>query len=140
MRLRDSTLAVPTTLKGFLVALAGAMLLAQLFAISHEITVRHVRCAEHGELTDLAPSSFSVPTPALGPRTASLRSLPVETLTAHDHCNAAFPAQGGSPTSISRGAIRAPLAVAAGPRRGEPPRTSRARVLALAPKTSPPVG
>ena len=32
----------------------AAAIFAQLLSISHEMTVRHFRCAEHGELTHVA--------------------------------------------------------------------------------------
>ncbi len=54
MRLRAGNHRASAATKAFTVAVMAAATFAQLLAISHEMTVRHFRCAEHGELTHVA--------------------------------------------------------------------------------------
>ena len=117
-----------------LVALTGA---APLSSSWHELTVRHVMCAEHGELTD-------VPT-AQGLSVAPIRSFssvegqPTEALEGHEHCTSSIIVRGRAHLSVVRSFVRftPPRSVV---RDLGAPLTSpgRAFVLASAPKTSPP--
>jgi hypothetical protein len=112
----------------------------QLAASWHEMAVRHVRCAAHGELTHVrvaAQAATSDRRHEALPTTAG----PLESGTgdAHEHCAVALIVQTG---------IRAPSAPVA-TRHSPPPAAThltpiaqpcpgRAVVLASAPKTSPP--
>lgn len=127
--------------KSLVVAVMAAATLAQFFALSHEVTVQHVRCAEHGELTHVAPLAINLPAPTLGMRPVvdSLRTQDLETADTHEHCATAFTVAGGSAPPVVRVAVRftpppsvyraAPVAL---------PPMARAFFLASAPKTSPP--
>ena len=113
---------------------------SQLEASWHEVAVRHVRCADHGELTHVKVATLAsaenkyVPSPL-----ASAGAQETETADAHEHCAVALIAQGGvqaprapAPTRFSPPAAvthRAPTAA---------PCPGRSVVLASAPKTSPP--
>ena len=115
---------------------AFAVVWGQLFALSHEITVRHVPCAEHGELTHLATVSGAEPVEpsavdALGSQEAAPKS-------AHEHCATALTLR------VSVTSKRPPIGLPSVPPppifslpSGAPPR-DRAFLLASAPKTSPP--
>ena len=54
MRLRGGNHGATAAAKTFTVAVMAAAIFAQLLSLSHEMTVRHFRCAEHGELTHVA--------------------------------------------------------------------------------------
>jgi hypothetical protein len=127
--------------KSLVVAVMAAATLAQFFALSHEVTVRHVRCTEHGELTHVAALAIDLPAPTLGAlrMVDAWRTQTGETADAHEHCATACTVAGGSAPPVVRVAVRftpppsvyraAPVAV---------PPITRAFVLASAPKTSPP--
>lgn len=116
---------------------------AQFGAAWHEMTVRHVICADHGELTDVP----------LGPRPDALRTHARATEPSggaraqdpaapdrHEHCGLALIIQ-GSPQAPARQASASalPPPPAAAPRAPLMAIGSgRAVVLAGAPKTSPP--
>jgi hypothetical protein len=110
---------------------------AQFFALSHEVTVRHFRCAEHGELTHVAATSGQSLLPVPRP-TDALRRGESNAPDAHEHCAAAFTIRGGSSLPFVGGAAR----LAPPPQDRPPPLLPLVRerlfVLASAPKTSPP--
>ena len=120
-------------------ALAMAATLAQLIALSHEAGVRHVRCAEHGELTHVAPASARGPILSFVPRGVALERGALDLPATHEHCAAAFTAQSGAAPRMARGGLRLPAPAAlrvAGP---SPTFWRETRsILASAPKTSPP--
>jgi len=123
--------------KSFTVAMTLVATVAQFFALSHEVTVRHFRCAEHGELTHVAATSGESLLPMPRP-TDALRRGEAEAADAHEHCAAAFTLQGGSSLPLVGSAARL-----APPPQDRPPPVpplvrDRAFVLASAPKTSPP--
>ncbi|HEX3902838.1 MAG TPA: hypothetical protein VH853_08295 [Polyangia bacterium] len=117
--------------------MALAATLAQFFALSHEVTVRHFRCAEHGELTHVAVTSVESPLPTWGP-TDALRRGETDAPDAHEHCAAAFTIQGGSSLPVAGDAARLAPPPQDRPPPVLPPTRGRALVLASAPKTSPP--
>jgi hypothetical protein len=127
------------TAKSIAVVAMAAATLAQVFALSHEVTVRHFRCAEHGELTHVAPTAIDLS--LVGPRRAvhAIRPQVAETVDAHEHCSTAFTVEGGSAPPVVRVPVRftPPPSIC-----GESPAPAlpagRAFVLASAPKTSPP--
>jgi hypothetical protein len=123
--------------KSFAVAMTLVATVAQFFALSHEMTVRHFRCAEHGELTHVAATSGEYLLPIWRP-TDALRRGEADAPDAHEHCAAAFTIQGGSSSPIV--VVAARLAPPPQDRRLPvlPPARGRAFVLASAPKTSPP--
>jgi hypothetical protein len=103
----------------------------------HELTVQHVRCAEHGELTHVPTSRGLAVTEA---RTvASVGGLDLAALDGHDHCSSGCIVRKKLDASV----IPTPLRWAPPPSIGREirdlaPRPGRACVLASAPKTSPP--
>ncbi len=123
--------------KSFAVAMTLIATVAQFFALSHEVTVRHFRCAEHGELTHVAATSGDSPLP-VPPPTDALRRGEAAAPDAHEHCAAAFTLEGGSSSPFVGGAAR----LAPPPQDCPPPLfplvRDRTFVLASAPKTSPP--
>src|SRR3984957_1047640 len=70
MRLGAANHGSSAAAKSLVVAVMAAATLAQFFALSHEVTVQHFRCAEHGELTHVAPLAIDLPPPTLGARPA----------------------------------------------------------------------
>jgi hypothetical protein len=127
------------------IALAAIMLAAPVASSWHELTVRHVRCAEHGELTHVATSE--------GVTAASERDFAAgfaadhdlvegqenATTDAHDHCALGFIVRGRVDVSVVRSLVRyTPPPVVARVVRRPAVNPGRAFVLASAPKTSPP--
>ncbi len=121
-----------------LAAVAVAAVGFAQFATSwHELTVRHVVCAEHGELTHVSSVSTRAPAQVLV-RTA-IQSADLTTAEAHEHCGFVFAPESSTPSPVVRVAVKfePPPAVAQKP--ADPaPHPGRAFVLASAPKTSPP--
>ena len=113
---------------------------AQLLSISHEMTVRHFRCAEHGELTHVAAMVAAPAEATLSHRTNdAFRARDAETGDAHEHCGVTFTVEGSSCTlSIGSASSAAPPAPALRPAPSTVSWRERASVLASAPKTSPP--
>ena len=137
MRLRGGNHSLSVAAKSFTVALMAVSTLAQFFALSHEVTVRHVRCAEHGEMTHVAPLSVDLPAEPPG-LTDAFRSPDADTVDGHEHCSSVFTVESASFAPVVRVPVRhrppvvsqaVPVAV---------PRPVRTFVLASAPKTSPP--
>jgi hypothetical protein len=119
------------------VALIAVVGLGPIASSRHELTVRHVICAEHGELTD-APTSrgFGVtPTRSF----SSVEGQPTEASEGHEHCTSGVIVRGRAHLSVVKSFVRftpppsvvrdvgAPLTL-----------PGRVLVLASAPKTSPP--
>jgi hypothetical protein len=125
--------------RSFVAVLTLSVTLAQFFALSHEVAVRHFRCAEHGEVTHVAVTSAEDPLPAPRSTDAFRRGEP-DASGGHEHCGFVFTVQGGASWPVVAGAVR----VAPPPSDRPPPAVlpsvgrSRAFVLASAPKTSPP--
>ncbi len=139
MRRRAGNHSFSTATKSIAVVVTAAATLAQFFALSHEVTVRHFRCAEHGELTHVAPTAIDLS--SVEPRRAVdvIRTQVAETADAHEHCATAFTVEGSAAAPVVRVPVRftpppsvsrAKPVVAAG--------LGRAFILASAPKTSPP--
>jgi hypothetical protein len=115
----------------------------QLTASWHELAMRHVLCAAHGELTHIKVATATQASSGARDHEASsafVSPLQTETTDAHEHCAIALIVQTG---------IEAPSAPVA-MRHSPPPAANHARtivatpdqgrtiVLASAPKTSPP--
>jgi hypothetical protein len=125
--------------KSFTVAVMAAAMVAQLLAISHEMTVRHFRCAEHGELTHVAAMTAAPSEPAAQRTNDAFRARDTEATDAHEHCGVTFTVEGNSCTpSIGSVTSAAPPVVAPRPAPSAISWRGRAFVLASAPKTSPP--
>ena len=122
--------------RAFAFAASLAAFFGQFFALSHEITVRHFRCAEHGELTHVPLAT------AAAPRGASdvtvVRGAETEPSDAHDHCLTAFRLQTGVTSSVLWTTVQAVPPPAPVWRENAAPPRERAFLLATAPKTSPP--
>jgi hypothetical protein len=139
MRLRGDNHRASAAARTFTAAVMAAALFAQLLSLSHEMTVRHFRCAEHGELTHVASLSAAEPAGPAAPTTAELRAPEREVAGAHEHCGVAFTVEGSSCTpsagdAIGRVAAPPPLR----PTSALVIPVGRVGVLASAPKTSPP--
>ena len=127
MRLRAGNHGATASAKAFTVAVMAAATLAQLFSISHEMTVRHFRCAEHGELTHvaaLAPGTLGIPVRRAND---ALRAQGNETADAHEHCGVAFTIEGSSCTPSVDGADRHGLSASVAAPRAGAGRTARPR-------------
>ena len=140
MRLRAGNHGASAAAKSLTVAVMAAAMVAQLLSISHELTVRHVRCAEHGELTHVAAMAAAPVEATLWHRTNdALRARAAETGDAHEHCGVAFTIEGSSCTPSTGGTSNvAPPPPAPRPAPAAVCWRERAFVLASAPKTSPP--
>lgn len=140
MHLRGGNHRASLAAKSFTVAVMAAAMVAQLLSISHEMTVRHFRCAEHGELTHVAAMiGTEVAGPAAPRANDALRARENDAASAHEHCGVAFTIEGSSCTPSAGGAI----GTVASPPVARPAAAAivlaeRVRVLASAPKTSPP--
>jgi hypothetical protein len=117
-----------------LIALTGV---APISSSWHELTVRHVVCAEHGELTDIPTSQGTGVSPNRS--FSSVERQPTDALEGHEHCTSGFIVRGRAHLSVVRSFVRftPPPSVV---RDVGAPLTApgRAFVLASAPKTSPP--
>ncbi len=122
----------------FTLAVIAAMWLAQFGSLSHELTVRHVRCAEHGELTHVPISAAAPVTTHPMSRGPAVEGRPGDSVDAHEHCGLAFTLEGNATAPVPDicGVLPPPPPVPAPPA----PRLRSGRTVALsaAPKTSPP--
>jgi hypothetical protein len=139
MRLRAGNHGASASAKSFTIMVMAAAMVAQLLSISHEMTVRHFRCAEHGELTHVA-AMVAAPVAAFAPRAYdALRTGDAETTDAHEHCGVTFTLEGSSCTPSTGGTSSVtPPPPAPRPAPAVVSWHERAFVLASAPKTSPP--
>jgi len=139
MRLRAGNHRASAAARSLTVAVMAAAMVAQLLSISHEMTVRHFRCAEHGELTHVAAMvAAPAESPALRANDA-FRARNSETGDAHEHCGVSFTVEGSSCTTssgVAIGTVAPPAALRPAP--SSVSWRARAFVLASAPKTSPP--
>jgi hypothetical protein len=142
MRLRAGNHRASAAAKSLTVAVMAAAMVAQLVSISHEMTVRHFRCAEHGELTHVAAlvgRSAELPAQAGRGTSEALRPRDAEPGDTHEHCGVTFTVQGSSCTMSIGSAIGAiPPLPTLRPAPSSVSWRGRAFVLASAPKTSPP--
>jgi hypothetical protein len=138
MRLRAGNHGFSTVARAFTVAVIVTASLAQLASLSHEMTVRHFRCAEHGELTHVATIAMTGVAPPSRTGGPALRAEVAGRADAHEHCSVAFTVQGSAPapSPVVSGAVAAPPPIVT----PVAPRLERGRTVALAaaPKTSPP--
>jgi hypothetical protein len=124
----------------FAAALIVGFGFSQILASWHEAGVRHVRCAEHGEVIDVVAGSNYEPDLNHGatPRatvTGAETTAPVE----HQHCAVALALRGSAQVQVVRPLLRlAPPPMVVRRCIDPAPRPGRAFVLASAPKTSPP--
>ncbi len=139
MRLRAGNHRASAAARSLTVAVMAAAMVAQLLSISHEMTVRHFRCAEHGELTHVA-AMVATQAEAPSQRTNdAFRARDAESVDAHEHCGVTFTVEGSSCTpSIGSVTSAAPPSPAPRPAPSAISWRGRAFVLASAPKTSPP--
>jgi hypothetical protein len=140
MRRRGGNHRASAAARTFTVAVMAAVIFAQLLSLSHEMTVQHFRCAEHGELTHVASLAGAGATEGPSSRAhTAVRGPAREAGDAHEHCGVVFTVEGSS-CSLSPGdaigAVTPAPAVRPIPARAVP--SGRAFVLASAPKTSPP--
>jgi hypothetical protein len=117
-----------------LVALTGV---APISSSWHELTVRHVVCAEHGELTDVPTSQELSVAPIR--HVSSIEGQPKAALEGHEHCTSSVIVRGRTHLSVVRSFVRFTPAPSVVRDLGAPLTfPGRAFVLASAPKTSPP--
>jgi len=137
--LRGNSHGASAAARLFTIAVMVAASAAQLLSLSHEMTVRHFRCAEHGELTHVAALAAPAAVLSARPTHDALRAHDAEAADAHEHCSVAFTVEGHSFSPAAdqvAGAIPPPRPVAAA--EAPVPARGRAFVLSSAPKTSPP--
>jgi hypothetical protein len=120
-------------------SLVAVVAAAPVTSAWHELTVAHVRCAEHGELTHVATSHAASFVAARGLDAIEADAPGTGTTEGHDHCSLGGAVRSDASSSVARTAVRYEPPAAAG--RTKPVRAvapGRAFVLASAPKTSPP--
>jgi len=123
----------------FATALSFAIGFAQFSASWHEASVRHVRCAEHGEAIDVGTVADLGPSPARQRATSLGFEAGGAEAASHDHCSVLLAFRGSARAQLVRLATRFVLPPVVVPTASEPAaRPGRAFVLASAPKTSPP--
>lgn len=137
MRLRAGKTGFSTAARAFTLAVIAAASLAQFAALAHEMTVRHFRCAEHGELTHVASGGGDLGVAAVETGRA-LRSHEADRADAHEHCSVAVTVT--TARALSAPAVSGELAPPPPAAVPASPRLERGRdvALAAAPKTSPP--
>ncbi len=115
------------------------VLAAQICSVAHLAAVRHVRCAEHGELMEVAGDVSAAGLSESPKNSSTALQRDVVALHGHDHCAlAAFASQrvGNSAAGsvATSGAFVLPAIL---PTQRHAPRRSLA-ILRFAPKSSPP--
>ena len=138
MRLRAGNHRATAAARSLTVAVMAAAMVAQLLSISHEMTVRHFRCAEHGELTHVAALAKSAADLPAQRADDALRTGNAQATDTHEHCGVTFTVQGASCTTSIGVVIGAVPPPALRPAPSSVSWRGRAFVLASAPKTSPP--
>ena len=139
MRLRAENHRASAATKSLTVAVMVAAMAAQLLSISHEMTVRHFRCAEHGEMTHVAAMVAATAELPSQRTNDAFRARDAESVDAHEHCGVTFTIEGSSCTpSIGSVSSAEPPARALRPAPSAVSWRARTFVLASAPKTSPP--
>ncbi len=136
MRFRRDRRRLSAAGRALALVAAAAAVLGQFFALSHEIAVRHARCAEHGEVTHVRLAGVVAqlePSP-----TSGLGAQEGEPLPGHEHCATALTLHSATGTRVYRHATHSPPASTPIPLWNAPPGRDRAFLLASAPKTSPP--
>jgi len=126
----------------FAAALVVAMGVAQYSASWHEASVRHVRCAEHGEAIDVGAFADPGTSPARHRAAGTgIESADSTETPSHHHCAIVLACRASARAQLVRTAMPLlPPPVVVRPV-GEPvSRPGCVFVLASAPKTSPPVG
>jgi hypothetical protein len=119
------------------VVLVATIGFAPIASSRHELTVRHVVCAEHGELTHVRTTAAA--TTAATQKTASIVKEDGDVADSHEHCTNGFLVRGRLHVSVVRTAIRyTPPPAVTREVREIAVNPGRAFVLASAPKTSPP--
>lgn len=111
---------------------------AQVLPALHQLTTRHVVCAEHGELTHVSGAEIEASSEPRGVDPTLRAAATVE--DEHEHC--AVPALGSSPALAPGDGASACLTLdASAPRvgAGSPRAESSLPLLAVAPKLAPPV-
>jgi len=110
--------------------------LGQINASVHEIAVRHVICAEHGDMAHAGQSTGPASSESATPATPALQSD--RSVSSHEHCplpgilgrQATLPSAQQGPTPVAQ--------LAAAPAHAGRSVAPGARLLLSAPKTSPP--
>ena len=112
-------------------AIAALLLVTTLLAGWHEATVVHARCAEHGELVDVAAGERPLGEHQIAARDAAPAGD-------HDHCTLCPRAHDGAPPAIAF--VRAAMPPATPVAEAAPREVAivAVRTLRIAPKTSPP--
>jgi hypothetical protein len=123
-----------TTKRGLVLLVAGLWLSGQIAATAHLLTVRHVTCAEHGELVH---ADAAAPSQARRAAEHAVEAADAPAGHTHEHCPFAWQHEQRielvAPPAAPHGA-----AVAASPLPASAPLRS-ARLYRVAPKLSPPV-
>lgn len=135
-RARTGALLRSSGARGLALLALVVVMFARFFQVQHELSVRHVFCEEHGELTHLALSSAPR---AVSPPGTEADSGEVSAALPHDHCEIAFaPGSLPHPRPPRLAATLLEPSPLAAPPRAAPSPGGRDVVLASAPKTSPP--
>ncbi len=118
--------------------MVAAVGIAQLLVSWHEATVRHVRCLDHGELTDVRV--VETPPSAYANRLSTADFSRRTTASGHEHCWIEMALRVGEPARRVKVAIRFVPPPVIVPGTGDlDVRPGRTFLLASAPKTSPPL-
>jgi hypothetical protein len=121
------------------VVIATACVGGQLLAATHEATERHVRCAEHGEITHVGPGADgAVDAPRDAPRDAAWAGAQVEATAAHDHCSFVIAARRPQGQRIVFASAAPAIAPPAPPAPAPILPSQTDRILLSAPKHAPP--
>lgn len=121
-------------------AIAAALVAGQLAPAGHDLLVRHVVCAEHGERTHASSTGAGASDEELAPLASDALTAARDASRAdeHEHCRTVVLRGRGVRTHAEVAVRRAPPATAT-PFERDPAPPSIA-ILRLAPKSSPPIG
>lgn len=121
------------------IAMAAVVLTAPVSSAWHQLTVQHVLCAEHGELTHVATTHDLSVGATRDLDAVEAQGGGTQTTGGHDHCSLGCVVRGGVLASVVRTAARyVPPVASTLTKPGLPRCSGGAFVLASAPKTSPP--
>ena len=124
----------------FAIAVAGALLLAQVAGLAHLLVVEHERCAEHGDIVESGANHHAEVAALRQERDGVSVRTAGDEIAGHDHCLYLATLRRGA-GSERQHVVLAPRAPAAPFVLGAETREEAGRpsLLRIAPKTSPPV-
>jgi hypothetical protein len=122
----------------FAIAVAGALLLAQVAGLAHLLVVEHERCAEHGDIVEGGANHHAAAAAERQERDRASIGNDGDEIAGHDHCLYLATLRRGAGSERQHVVLvpRAPVDRLVGAETRE--QASGPSLLRIAPKTSPP--